>query len=599
MEKFMLQLSPSRALGLVLLLSPLIPAGPAEAAVSFVEVAGTAGLNFTSTGNASFPEITAGLSYQLAHKAMGTGVAIGDYDGDGDLDVYLLGHLGQANRLYRNNLDLGSKTFTDVTPPVLADIGFSRVAHFVDLDQDGDLDLLLINDQDTPVGMNPPLSMTKLFRNDGNGTFVDVTADSGLNVSGFVKGGCAIADYDGDGRLDIYISNWGAFLTDPPAVFPGANQLFRNLGGMVFEDVTLSSGLGTLGRDSFTAIFADLDEDGDPDLQISIDHTSDEYFRNDGGTFVNDTASVNTTHIGNDMGATCADFDADGDLDCYATNITDPSEIKTFGTTQGNVLYENRLIPDGTFSYIDSALSAGVFDTAWGWGTEAVDVDNDGDIDIIAVTGFDEFILEFSGASHPLYQTPSYLYLNDGTGSFTLETGTDLDMTDDSRALAAFDYDRDGDLDLLITNRSQPVRLFENRSTGQGHWLGLRLSPDHLAIGATVRITIAGTTQRRDIIAGHSYLTGLPSEVHFGLGTATAVDSLEIEWADGLIENLGPVAGDQLLDVTRPLVQAVPLFSQPASVALALILLGTALTQLRRRPLSPPCNRTGFRIYHT
>ncbi len=516
--------------------------------VAFVDVAQSVDLDFTSTGTAVLPEVPAMQPMPIAYRAMGTGAAVGDYDGDGDLDVYLLGHLGQPNRLFRNDHDLGQKHFTDVTPAVLADTGFSRLAHFVDLDGDGDRDLLLINDGDQPP-VGPILSRSRVFRNEGGGAWSDVTSTSGFEPLGFMRAGCGLVDYDGDGLIDIYVSNWSAQLgASPPPMFPGQNELYRNLGGLAFDEVTSLAGLPGLDVDSFTPVFADFDDDGDRDLLVAVDHTSDYFFRNDGGTFNDVTSLVGTDHVGNDMGVACADFDGDQDLDCFATNIADPSG--EFGTTQGNVLYRNRLVPHGSLGFDDVASSVGVWDTAWGWGTEAIDVEHDGDVDLVAVTGLDELV-ELEGTDSPVYQTPSYLFVNDGSGSFVRMTGTGLDATDDSRGLAAFDYDRDGDLDLLVTNRNQPVRLFENQTSGAGHWIGLSLGPDAKAFGATVRVTVAGVTQRRDVIPGRSYLVGLPPEVHFGVAGATAIDSIEITWADGLVETMTDVSADQWLSATH------------------------------------------------
>jgi hypothetical protein len=554
----------------------LFSAGPTPAAVEFMDVAPSVGLTFTPTGTQTFPAISVPI-LQLMFTNIGSGAAVGDYDDDGDLDVYVLGQLGQANRLYRNNHDLAVKGFVDVTPGVLADTGSARVAHFVDLDQDGDLDLLLINDDD---GLAMPVSRSRIFRNDGGGSFVDVSDTSGFRPLGWIKGGAAIADYDGDGLLDIYVTNWGAETGNGDPEFPGSNQLYRNLGSLQFADVTVAAGLGTLARDSFTAVFIDLDEDGDPDLYVAVDHTTDEFYRNDGGSFVLDTTNVGTTHVGNDMGVAPGDFDGDSDLDLYSTNITDADG--NFGTTQGNMLYENRLVPDGGLGVADATTPV-VSDTYWGWGTEFLDADNDGDLDLAAATGFDEFVDSVIGPLSAIYQTPSVLLINDGFGGFTRLLGTGLDATDDSRAMAAFDYDRDGDLDLLITNRNQPIRLFENQSTGLGNWLTVKLSQDEQAIGAIVYATTGGVTRRRDVIAGHSYLVGTPSEVHFGLGSDPQVDTLEIRWANGDVQTETNVAANQVVSYAWTAPPLVSALSSLNVVLLGLLLAGVGALAVVRR----------------
>ncbi|MHC4548700.1 MAG: CRTAC1 family protein [Planctomycetota bacterium] len=524
------------------------PSGPSSASASgaglFLDVTAAARLSFTGEIGTTFPQLDP--RQQIMQRNMGNGVAVGDYDGDGDLDLYLLGQGERPNRLYRNDLDRGTKTFTDVTPPALADLGLSRVAHFADLDGDGDLDLLLINDDDGTAQARP----SRIFRNNGDASFTDVTASSGFRPVGHLRCGAALADYDRDGLLDVYVTNWGMGGPAQANEFPGSNRLYRNLGGLVFEDVTAAAGLDGLARDSFTAIFSDFDDDGFLDLYVAIDHTSDEFYWNRGGVFTNATGAVNAVHVGNDMGVACADFDDDGDLDLYATNITDPSTAR--GITLFNVLYVNHAETTGTTVFADEARARGVADTYWGWGVEFVDVENDGDLDLVAVTGFDEFVRLESGPASPVLNTPSVLLLNDGTGRFARRTGTALDHREDSRALVAFDYDRDGDLDLLITNVGQPARLLENVSPAPGHWLGLVLTPHDKAVGAAVYATLGSTTKRRDVIAGRSYLAGTPSEVHFGLGAATRVDTLRIRWADGTEQTLHDVAADQLLRLAAP-----------------------------------------------
>ena len=176
-----------------------VPGTTLVADPQFVDVTAAANINYVQSYGPIFVQVTG----RLEQRNLGNGAAVGDYDGDGDLDLYILGNLTFPNVLYRNDLDLGAKTFTDVTETAgVGDTGLSRVAHFVDLDNDGWLDLLLVNDDD---GFQPP---SKIFRNNGNGTFFDVTAGSGFTPTGYARCGAALADYDGDGRLDIYVTNW-------------------------------------------------------------------------------------------------------------------------------------------------------------------------------------------------------------------------------------------------------------------------------------------------------------------------------------------------------------------------------------------------------
>lgn len=495
----------------------------------FEDVASSANLDFRVSVGQSFDSLSG--NSQLFQLNFGNGAAVGDIDNDGDLDVYLLAQSGFDNALFQNNWDngSGSKTFTDITPQELKDnAGMSRVAHFVDLDDNGFLDLILINDQEG-------LSQSKIFENNGDRTFTDVTQTAGsqFNPTGYFRMGCAVADYDLDGRLDIYVTNWSqAGMSIRPAL-PGENKLYRNMGNFVFEDVTNAVNLSNIKIDSFSAIFKDFNDDDYPDIYTAVDHREDLFHVNNSGVFSDQTNSVGTTHTGNDMGVAAADWDDDGDIDLYMTNITDRSG--RFGTTQFNGFYINQFSQTGNLTFINQVEDFFVENTFWGWGTDFIDVENDGDLDLIVVTGFDNYIVERVGIDSPIYTTPSVFFRND-SGTLNRVSSTGLDMEDDSRALIVFDYDRDGDEDLLITNIGQPVRLLENISPNQGNWWHLKLKPDSKAIGATVFAEINGVTKRRDIIVGKSYLAGTPSEIHFGLGSATQIDSLTIRWADGVEE---------------------------------------------------------------
>lgn len=494
------------------------------------------------------PPISAALM-RVMQRNMGNGAAIGDYDNDGDLDVYLLGPWGRPNVLYRNDHGPGACNFSNVTDAVgLGDVGFGRVAHFADLDNDGWQDLLLVND-DEATGLYPACT---IYRNI-DGTFLNVTDGSGFAPYGHLKGGACLGDYDGDGLLDIYITHWLFYRQAGPAVFEGHNRLYRNLGGFRFEDVTQAVGLGILNRDSFSCVLADFDNDGDPDLYVVVDHSSDVYYRNDGGFFVDDTQAVGARHTGNDMGVAVADFDHDGDLDIYNTNITDPTG--QFGTTQYNTLLVNQVVETGTLFFVDEAHQRGVKDTAWGWGVEFVDVENDGDLDLFAVNGFEEFIRGVGGPGHPLLDTPAVLFINDGAGYFTRSSGTGAEVGSDARAAIAFDFDRDGDQDFLVTNVNQPTMLLENRTDSVGRWLdvdligGCGVNAD--AIGSRIHVTVGGKTFMQELMVGGSYLSGRPHEAHFGLGDAVVVDELRIVWSDGASRVLSAVPADQRIIIHR------------------------------------------------
>lgn len=524
----------------------LFACGSALAAPAFVDVAPTSGLTFTCqygppfAGNLNPIDIT-------MQQNMGNGIAVGDYDRDGDLDVLMLSGLTHVNRLFRNDLDTGSKSFTDVTASAgVGDAGLGRVAHFADLDNDGWLDLVVVNDDDG----EPETPPSRIYRNNRDGTFADVSAASGFRPVGYLLCGAALADFDRDGLLDIVITSWKL----PYRQFVAANFAYRNLGGFQFEPVTSAVGLDAIDANNYSPILHDFDGDHWPDLFVAVDFESDFFFRNVNGVFVDQTIATGCTHTGNDMGAACADFDDDGDLDLYTTNITDLS-VPGFGyPTDGNCLYVNDAGGVGLPQFTDEAEIRSCVDTYWGWGTAFVDVENDGDLDIVAANGFDERVGDLLPNS-PILQTPTVLFQNDGAGFFSRNMAPGLEPGEDSRALIAFDYDRDGDQDLLIGNLNAPVRLLENVTPATGHWLGVRLvqGPGRLrnAVGATVRVRIGSVTKRREIMRGGSYLSGGPAEAHFGLGAADVIDELTVTWPDGATTSWSNVSVDQWITLSR------------------------------------------------
>ncbi len=549
-----------RLLGGVIGLLAGVPAALAGAPqIAFVDAAPTLGLSHIVDSGVAFPA----LFGSLFQTNMGYGGAVGDYDNDGDLDIFLVGGSGSPNRMFRNDLDLGSAGFTDVSATVgsaLVAPGLVRFGHFVDLDNDDFLDLLLIGDHDPPDGA---ISTSRVLRNMGDGTFVDMTAVSGFETTGYIRAGASLADADHDGLLDVYVSAWvlEVGLGSPEYTHDGLafyNRFFRNTGGFTFSDDTFAAGFGFLARDSFTSVFADFDHNLDPDVFVAIDHSSDAFFSNNGGLFTDVTLTVGTVHTGNDMGAACADFDDDGDLDLFTTNITDDTLNPCgAGTTQGNALYVNQLTETGSLTFTDEASSRGVFDTAWGWGTGWIDYENDGHLDLVACTGFDQWLAVAVGTTCGLYQTPTYSFQNDGGGQFARIAGIGMDASDDSRGLCVFDFDRDGDQDVLIINVDQPVRLFENQTQSPGHWLGVevrqRTGMNRMGIGVRIDALVDGVWKRRDILAGQSYVCGHPPEVHFGLGTQTHAEALRVRWTDGTVTTLADVPANQLVRIDQPI----------------------------------------------
>jgi len=512
-----------------------------------VDVAHDVGLDFTGDYGPVFPAQNAYGT--LMQENMGNGAAVGDIDGDGYLDVLLLGQAGHHSRLFHNEAAPGGgRRFADITDA--AGLGGvtsnARVAQFVDLAGTGRPDLVIAADYQ-PGGPGGP---SQLFRNDGAGHFTDVTAGSGFDPSGYIVGGMAFADYDRSGRPSIWLSYWtdeGASdpgRTDVKGLFPGYNRLYRNLGDYQFEDVTGSMGAQEYHADSFTAVFADFTDDGLPDIYQANDNRPDRFYQNlGGGQFRDPGYRSGLTRIGNSMGVATT-VGPNGDLQLFITHITDPSGL--FGSNIGNTFmhYER----DGDeLHFRDAIADTGLVDTAWGWGTAFVDMDLDGAPDVYAVQGMDAYV---AGKSEHLADATSDLFLSDGTGAhYTAAAGTSCDLPGDQRALVVFDYDRDGAPDLLVTQVAGPTMLLRNQTAGRH---SLTVAPTGLGdagIDARISVTAGGRTTTQLLLAGGSYLAGPPREAYFGLGSATVADAVRIAWADGTTTELHDVPGDQVLRV--------------------------------------------------
>jgi hypothetical protein len=528
----------------------LEPTRPARAADSTpnlcVNVAPNVGLDFR--GSYGTTDLPAPLNPMMMRN-LGNGAAVGDYDADTDLDVFLLGQSGLPDRLFRNELvPTGTAHFTDATESAgLGDTGSSRVAHFADLNGDGTLDLLLVNDTD-PDGMLGP---SRVYRGEGDGTFTDVTRRSGFAPIGYIVGGATLADPDRDGDLDVYLSYWTQELGGDPArmshrgAYPAENVFYRNNGDFRFSDVTSKSGLSGVRMDTFTAVFQDFDGDEDLDLFVAVDHQPDLYYEKVGRLkWDNRSDEVGATHKGNDMGIAVADLGNDGQLDLYSTNITDPTDA--FGTGSGNVLLVARQGRDGSLEFEDRAADMGITDTGWGWGTAFLDIDLDADLDLYAVQGMDEFVAE---QSIPVRDATAKLFLDDGSGAFNAAPDSGCQVPGDQRAVIPFDYDRDGDQDLLVTQVNKEVVLLENRQDG-GRSITVDLAAGGAAAaGARITAVCGDRTVTQVVLAGGSYLSGPPMEAVFGLGDAAQADEVRVSWANGRETVLRNVAAGS---VVRP-----------------------------------------------
>ncbi len=521
----------------------------------FVDVASAAGLTLPVVYGE--PDKT---DYIL--EAVGCGCAFIDYDNDGWIDIFLLSGTrvagaptGASNRLYKNNRD---GTFSDVTEKAgLQGSGWASGVCVGDYNNDGFEDLFC-----TYFGQN------KLYRNNGDGTFTDVTKQAGLWSDSVRWGaGCTFLDYNRDGYLDLFVSNYLRFdfahipkpgtnsycnwkgvpvECGPRGLPPGYHSLYRNNGDGTFTDVSEAAGISKL-RESYgmTAIAADLDNDGWPDIYVACDSTPSLLLMNNhDGTF-REEGVVRGVALSEDgleqagMGIGVGDYNLDGALDLFKTHFVDDT----------NGLYRN----DGKGNFDDVTLRAkiGVETHFICWGAGIVDLDNDGWPDLFMVTGNVYPQLEKTMPNYPA-KTPRVVFRNLGNGSFEElieEAGPGIAASHCSRGCAFGDFDNDGDLDILIINLNEPPSLLRNDMRGANHWLKLKLigtKSNRSAIGAQVLLRYGNKVQVQEVLSQSSFYSANDSRLHFGLGAEKTCD-IQVRWPSGLLEKYKSVAADQLV----------------------------------------------------
>jgi len=453
------------------------------------------------------------------HPYMSGGAAAGDFDGDGWVDLYAT-RLGQPALLFRNQ---GDGTFVDVAAAAGVDLPNANGAGWADIDNDGDLDLYVTTFFGTRY---------HLFVNDGDGTFTEDGIARGVSlIDAWVHTGYSVAfgDVNRDGWIDLYVGEWEIASAISHA------RLLVNRGASepgFFDDLTLAAGLLFNAQFSFTPRFSDLDDDGWPDLAIAADFGTSKLLWNDGdGTFTDGTVAAGVGTDENGMGSAIGDYDGDGDLDWFVTSIFDPAGACgppgtgcRWGVT-GNRLYRN----DGGRRFGDATDAAGVRDGYWGWGAAFLDYDHDRDLDLVMANGID-----FAFVPPPLDQRfarfdpdPLRFWRNDGPGVPMTERSAAAGLLDfgSGRGLLTFDYDRDGDLDLFVVNGAGHPRLFRNDGGNAAPWLQVRLvgSPSNRqGIGARIRVTATpgGSVQVRELDGGSHFLGQSEPMAHFGLGAA-------------------------------------------------------------------------------
>jgi hypothetical protein len=531
----------------------------------FVDRAAEAGLNFTHVN---------GMSGKFDYaEIIGSGVALFDYDNDGDLDVYFaqgrplrkteaLDPRGLGGRLFRNDLVVSQDgtrtlTFTDVTEKSgIVSRGYGMGVATGDFNNDGCVDLYLTN-----------LGENQLFRNNCDGTFTDVSKQSGTaGKPGNWSVSAAFVDYDRDGWLDLFVGNylnWNVATSMPcfsqsgrpdycsPNVFqPQASRLYHNNRDGTFTDVTKIAGMSGEFGPALGVSTADFNGDGWPDIYVANDGQPNQLWINQhDGTFRN-TALLAGASVGasgkakGSMGVDAADIDNDGDEDLFMTELT--SEGANFYVNDGSGVFEERGVQSGL-----AALTV----AQTGFGTAWIDFDNDGRLDLLTVNGAVQTIESLARVHDPfpLHQQKR-LFRNRWNGRFedvTAQAGAVFALSEVGRGAAFGDIDNDGDIDIVVNNNNGPARLLINNVGNKKHWMGLRLVSPYTrhtrdALGARVQITLdSGTTLWRRARADGSYASANDARVLVGLGESSVAPRVRVIWPDGMSETWSAVPVDR------------------------------------------------------
>ena len=547
--------APHLLLFCVLFFTSYLPLNADETAIYFTEQTEAAGIRFKHINGAS--------EQKYLPETMGAGCLFFDYDNDGLLDIYLVNsgsscenvsqprtQPDEMNVLYRNN---GDGTFSNVTKHAgfEKNHGYGMGCLSADYDNDGDADLYLTN-----FGRN------QLYRNNGDGTFTDVTSYAGVGDSHWSVS-ASFGDYNLDGYLDLYVVNYleyqvetahacsleGVHIYCGPHEYPGAQDtLYRNNGDGTFTEVTARAGVRNAGK-GLGVLWTDYNNDGFPDIFVANDAVQDFLYRNNGdGTFTDDaiTAGIAFNSEGRataSMGIANGDYDNDGMLDLFVTNFS--LEVNSLFHNDGDGFY--------TMTTFESGLAEPSF-SQLGFGTQFLDADNNGTLELFVANGhvWDNVSQITPSLS---YKQTCQFFENSGTGSFkeiSKAAGTFFTRPVVARGTAIGDYDNDGDADILISCCGGNPILLRNDSKIVGNWLKIQLvgtKSNRDGIGAKVQVQTGEKTQVKEVTCGGSYASGSEQTLLFGLGTHSNVQTIEVRWQEGHIQRLENLSANQAIRI--------------------------------------------------
>ncbi len=505
------------------------------------------------------------------YTALGASVAVADFDGDGFEDLFVTDSKEDGkNHLYHNNGDL---TFTDVAEQAGVANGndaenASADCLWFDYNNDGRPDLLVVR-----FGHN------QLFKNLGNGKFQDVTKEAGLYR--YLNAITAIAfDYDHDGYVDLFVGNYfspvNIFHPETPRFFPesfetanngGGVTVFHNNGDGTFTEVSEKVGIKISGW-TLDLGHGDANNDGWDDLYVACDFGTDRFFVNNGnGTFTDKTESAIGIDTKKGMNADWGDYDNDGLLDIFVTNITDDY------MREGNFLWHN----NGNLTFSDVSRETGTYNTGWGWGGKFFDYDNDGWLDLYVVNGWvsagsQDYVpdifnmitkpgVDFADARNwPPMGNKSLsgyekkrLFHNEGGQIFKDEAGRHgVDSVKDGRGIGIFDLDNDGRLDMFVANANSEPFLYHNILPAGPHWAEFVLQgtkSNRFGVGAQLRLTAGGKTYLRFVNGGNGFASQSTYRVHFGLANHPDIERLEVRWPSGTRQVFEKLAADRIFKI--------------------------------------------------